>query len=1273
MTNHIHNRDRMISYLVEDLVGPQTGGIVVDLNSADRQLLAKGRVNSLADREVSHTSTLRRMELFGQLPPQVMSTDKFSEQQLEALIAGPLPYDAKITTDLDKLRKEFFGDLTPSMMPKRPGPFLYESEYGSNEEMLTQIEPTEKYIVGVLFPPKPKILDTNNLEQEIDLPNGQINDLTRDSNIANLNIPQIDIVDEHDQEVIYEVQSNVISISFFAFLAKSAKIKINVTGGFYQREQVKIHNSGADREWWKRCPIDSTCVISTDFLSGERELYHRTIKKNEFENLHSIGPDFVVDVFSRAHDRSNGQQLDYRIVTVCLRNISEKTPEMNRFTDQYSIFQAFFSVTIYDETAPHEFFIIPYPSADLRNMDEEEKSTELLFQKSKIFGIGHNCAADWGDAVPPTAPGTRYQKRGDHSDTLNAVRWVCADSLPMYETAMLTPNIRDTAGNPITASMFQLSGLDSTNDGMLDIKKMLESYEAWIDALANEKGLIRSELQSKAIDHLNLCRRALARMKSGYELILNDKTVQIAFQWMNYSMLLQQINGQRRKPRKPQITADKRILFDEPYHEPTLVEIASANRQWRPFQLAFLLLSIPSTLNIDHNDRDLVELIWFPTGGGKTEAYLGLASMSMFIRRLRNNEEAGTDVIMRYTMRLLSTQQFQRATGLICAMDYIRTKNLDKLGNKRFSIGMYVGGGSTPNKISEAKVQLTKMQTNPEMGNPFVIRRCPWCGAEMGVIGLSEPNNRSKGNTKNSSHIIRGYEIQANDFIMRCSDRDCHFGGSNFLPIMVVDESMYNNPPTFLIGTVDKFANLSRNEHVRRLFGIDNDGNRNALPPNLIIQDELHLISGPLGTTVGFFEVLFEALCTSTNGKKPKIVSSTATVRQYSQQILALFGRTETHLFPPPGLSSEDSFFARHQYGANGLPSRGRLYVGVCPTGKTSSLGLQSRIYAALLAASTQFTQAEARDPWWTLLMYFNSLKDVGTATYLFQNTVPQDLLSAFQRTKTPPRFIRNYTELTGRLAGEEIPNRLHQLEQVYGSPNNTVIDACLATNIIEVGVDIDRLALMSIYSQPKSTAQYIQATGRVGRRVGTPGLIVSVLLPHRMRDRSHYEHFRSYHERLYAQVEPASVTPFSPTMLARGIHVLMLGAIRQFMPVKTLENGSKDVSRYRVLLDEFIEKVKTRAGLIEPEAIEQIQRVYEYRISQWVNRSPREWFYSENGAESAENTLAYTAGTHIPEELQSMLWLLPTSMRNVDSVSNLKIKMPKPIAVSGILGSETE
>ena len=416
----------------------------------------------------------------------------------------------------------------------------------------------------------------------------------------------------------------------------------------------------------------------------------------------------------------------------------------------------------------------------------------------------------------------------------------------------------------------------------------------------------------------------------------------------------------------------------------------------------------------------------------------------------------------------------------------------------------------------------------------------------MGPVNLA-----GRGRGRRGIPRVIGYERRDNTVIYKCPDRRCDFRES--LPLYVIDEDIYEVRPALVIGTVDKFAMLAWKPQARALFGIAEDGSRDHSPPGLIIQDELHLISGPLGSMVGLYEPVIEELCTDrreSQAAKPKIISSTATIRSYAEQVQGLYSRDRTSLFPPPGLDADDSFFARVARRPDGTLERGRIYVGVHAPGLGSLQTVQVRTFAALLQAPEPLPAAE-RDPWWTLLLFFNSLRELGTTLTLFQSDIPDLLRGALKQRLglgfQDVRQLRKMLELTGRLPGDEVPKAISALEIPTDSQQGHAVDVCLASNIIEVGVDIDRLSLMAVVGQPKTTSQYIQVTGRVGRKSDRPGLVVTIYAASKPRDRSHFEKFRSYHERLYAQVEPTSVTPFSRPALDRAAHAVISSYVRQF------------------------------------------------------------------------------------------------------------------------------
>ena len=315
-----------------------------------------------------------------------------------------------------------------------------------------------------------------------------------------------------------------------------------------------------------------------------------------------------------------------------------------------------------------------------------------------------------------------------------------------------------------------------------------------------------------------------------------------------------------------------------------------------------MLLDVASVTDDDSADRSLVDLIWFPTGGGKTEAYLGLTAMTIFYRRFRHPAQGGgTTVIMRYTLRLLAAQQFTRASTLICACEFIRKDCESKeskykrytLGITPITIGLWIGGEHTPNTDDGAKTNLEKLRKATSYSleyakdtyNKFQVLKCPWCGTRM--TPERDGNKKIRGTF--------GYKMHGgNHFALYCTRQACPFG--NRLPVQVVDEELYNEPPTLLFGTVDKFAMLPWENRIGHFFAL-NSGNR---APELIIQDELHLISGPLGTMVGLYESAVDALCRR-KGNVTKIVASTATIRRAVEQCAALYDR-DVSQFPHPAL-----------------------------------------------------------------------------------------------------------------------------------------------------------------------------------------------------------------------------------------------------------------------------------------------------------------------------------------------------------------------------------
>ncbi len=337
----------------------------------------------------------------------------------------------------------------------------------------------------------------------------------------------------------------------------------------------------------------------------------------------------------------------------------------------------------------------------------------------------------------------------------------------------------------------------------------------------------------------------------------------------------------------------------------------------------------------------------------------------------------------------------------------------------------------------------------------------------------------------------------------------------------------------------------------KALFNRDIEG---VKPPELIVQDELHLISGPLGTLTGLYETAVDVLA-----EQPKVIASTATIRRASNQVGALFDR-ETAQFPPAGVDSRDSWFAVETPRQD---KASRRYVGLfTPSGSQATLLV--RTYAALLnAAYAAAAEADPKvvDAYWTLVGYFNSLRLLSAAELQVFGDVQDRLEVLAKRDDSGSiRSANALIELSSRADSSEIPRRLKILERELPDPD--VLDVLLATNMISVGVDIDRLGLMAVMGQPQTTAEYIQATSRVGRR--HPGLVAVMFNSSRSRDRSHYEKFPSFHSALYREVESTSVTPFSSRSRDRGLHAVIVALTRLMIhvrPITRLQVGSRSMS----------------------------------------------------------------------------------------------------------------
>jgi hypothetical protein len=985
---------------------------------------------------------------------------------------------------------------------------------GGEFEEVDESSLTERYLVGVIAP---LIRSQKTEEPREDDPSQQDNLAQTDKNSN----------DDGDSENQAPSSSLFPSSLGLTFCVDSGETALTVTArwGSYKKEESEEIRTKADnaKKVWRRYP-----------MHGQRVL---ELGKEEEWSVSSDYPEVIVRLKSRRLPNQDW------IITAFLEN-RQTEPSQNR--DIAWLFQPELTITSTNPNQAAVFVRKPLPFS--KKLDDairlEQEELGLLYRHRLEFAVGHNVSV--------------HAETQPHQPN-RAIRLQTA-MIPCYEVPQTTP--------PDQTEIPQLKGL------MLDMKvlarveadalppllyPLVEAYESWIGDREEQCEHLPTEpdyYRRAGKQNLKNCRRSLERIRAGIQLLETNPQAIAAFQFMNGAMARQRV----------------RSLYVEKVRRGESVSLESLdttpNHSWRTFQLAFILLNLPGLTDLYHSDRSvdsdkaICDLLWFPTGGGKTEAYLGLTAYTLAIRRLQGTVAGhdgghGVAVLMRYTLRLLTLQQFQRATTLICACESLRRENPKLWGLEPFRIGLWVGNKSSPNrtKQSEESINQAKGQyQNANSGSPHQLTNCPWCGTAI------DPGRDIE---------VKSYEKDRGRTLVYCGDKlgRCLFSRKQAdqegLPILVVDEEIYRRLPALLIATVDKFAQMPWNGATQMLFGKvngycdrhgfrcpslpDEDSHKKTStlppaktrshlllrPPDLIIQDELHLISGPLGSLVGLYETVIDHLCTwEVDGQKvrPKVIASTATIRQARSQIYNLFLRG-LDIFPPQALDIEDNFFARQRPPSMEHP--GRLYLGICAPGRRLKAAM-IRVYLAALSGGQQLFEnfGSDADPWMTLVGYFNSLRELGGTRRLVDDDIATRLSKMGDR-GLARRNLRNIEELTSRKSSTDIPRILDALEQVFrekSAPTDSdskqkrprPLDVILATNMISVGVDVSRLGLMVACSQPKNTAEYIQSTSRVGRKY--PGLVLTVYNWARPRDLSHYERFEHYHSTFYQHVEPLSV-----------------------------------------------------------------------------------------------------------------------------------------------------
>lgn len=768
-------------------------------------------------------------------------------------------------------------------------------------------------------------------------------------------------------------------------------------------------------------------------------------------------------------------------------------------------------------------FIPRYDPRGLDSEDWDERLADLHYREAAEYAVGHNVS-------------TRAE----------TVDGECLRVHTEWMPQAAVEHVKPSQISDVEFGMEALGALDDGSAAKRSLNPLVRAYRAWIEGQRESAQAFTGRRREVADELVNRAALTAERIQAGIDLLENPDLLE-AFCIANRAMA----------------AAARRRRAQEEGCAPSAVDPP----KWRPFQLAYILMNLRSIADPTHVEREIVDLLFFPTGGGKTEAYLGLAAFTLVLRRLRDPDPVhrGLSVLMRYTLRLLTLDQLGRAAALICALELEREAAPARLGTWPFEIALWVGRAATPNHMGRrgdssnatARAKTLRFARDTSQDPPLPLDRCPWCGTKF-----KKHSFRLEPNTDNPKNLL-----------VRCASRRCDFAVKRHLPIVAVDEPIYERLPAFMIATADKFAAMPWSGETAAFFrGGDASDPR---PPDLIIQDELHLISGPLGTMAGLYETAIDHLCQRrVNDKevRPKIIASTATVRLAKKQIQALFGRSSVAVFPAPGIERRDSFFAEQAAQQDVNP---RLYLGIAAQGRGPKVIFLRSMITLLAAAqavwdaTTQNDGVNPADPYMTVVAYFNALRELGSARRIVEDEIGSRLLTyaSHKRLDDEAGLFSNRrisfepVELTSRVGTANVAEAKRRLSRDFA--NEEHVDVALATNMISVGLDITRLGLMLVSGQPKTTAEYIQATSRVGRDPAKPGLVVTLLNVHKPRDRSHYERFSAWHDSFYRGVEATSVTPFSPRAMDRGLPAVAVALARLGIPELTPMQAAQNVESH--------------------------------------------------------------------------------------------------------------
>ena len=1036
-------------------------------------------------------------------------------------------------------------------------------------------------------------------------------------------------------------------------LPSSIGIRCRLASGVDQiRAEVRFATYEKTGSGWKRSPVMQTLTLSSDgnndVKNAEGDVLAHLTWRTEDDRNPSGGVTlsvFLSNAMKKYHDSGPGS----------------KDKKSERILFQPSIVLSGQSGSFIDSGA----------TADRRLLMQDEIPLEMLYRERKVYARGYGCSADW-------------DRKGTHPTR------VFTDLMPHYQSKWIEFSSESDDSLPHSIDMVDVEEAACPQELYDLLKDIPEKYSMWISAEeGTAQDINNDDYRMVLSDNSKKCARIRERIADGLDLLRDParRDIYDAFKITNRVMLWQMSRYRWAMQR----------FKSGGSGGPTPDTSARGENMWRPFQVAFLLMNLrgmaDAASDAGKSDRAMADLLWFPTGGGKTEAYMALAAFTMVLRRLRrgDGDGAGVSIIMRYTLRLLTVQQFERAATLICALEHYRRTDPQKtLGTEPFLIGLWVGGQLTPNTPEDSAEALGGSSGGGgrgwSTGSPSQLVFCPWCGNKMSDANYKVDQKRTRWT------------------ITHCLDAGCDFYSADpfdterALPVLTVDFDIYRRCPSMIIATVDKFARLPWKPEASSLFGIvdrkcsgcgyltttsrhDESRHRESRgggtvihtqrldPPDLIIQDELHLITGPLGTMTGLYETAVDYLCSfdTPRGMRPKIVASTATISGAEKQMARLFNRKDTCIFPCPLARPDDMFFWRES------KADGRLYAGVSFSHRSMKFTM-ARIYASLLQRAHELksgrTDTTAVDPYWTLVGYFNSIRELGGTTRLVEDDIPDNIRSLSDRTPgSTPRQLSDPVEVSSHVTGQDLRDVRRRLE--LGSSSGDLIDVLLATNMISVGIDVERMGLMAIDGQPKTMSEYIQASGRIGRRKDVLGAVFTLFNPYKPRDLSHYEGFVGDHLKLQQAVEPSGITPFSEPAVDRAFHAVMISMIRHTIPSMSANCGADNLEQNLKRIDAIKGAILNRYASVEDkdENSERYSRLRS-KLDRFVDNWRR--YISEARQDQDhvcyEDDSAHTRYRNIPKKKyalmkdfatggqpgQSFPWPTPGSLRDVEAEAGM-------------------